>query len=521
MERLRVFISHHRLAITLMALSVVGFTILWFSTPWGIGVGYDSIFYLSAADNLLNGLGLSRLDGYGNIIPLTHFPPLYPLTIAGVSLISGLDSDIAARLLAAFYFGLLVGIVGWLAYRYTRSFLASLMGAALILVSPILLDLSFMAMSELPYLVLMLLGIHFLNLRILNGRKIELFIAAALAGLAYLTRYVGITLVALGGLSLLVFQPRTWGQKLKDVVTFGVISLLPVMAFYVRNGLLTGSLTNRIIAFHPPTTNQIRQGLASVTAWLLPARIDSTLRLIALGLYLLVIMALILIYYLDDREESASQQNTKEGMQFVVLLAIDAAIYVIMVLASLTFFDASTRLNDRILSPLYLVGILSGLVVVWNSALFEQHRLVRIGVFTLGIVFIGMNLMRGFDVANEMRQEGRGFSGRDWRNSETIAAIEQLPPGTLMFSNEAAAIYYLTENPSNWIPENYDPVKGKVDEKYDQRITAMRTDIIEQDGALVVFNSIQDHDVYAPVEVLSEGLTLWKKGADGVIYINP
>lgn len=42
--------------------------------PWGIGVGYDSVFYLSAADNLLNGLGLSRLDGYYNVIPLTHYP---------------------------------------------------------------------------------------------------------------------------------------------------------------------------------------------------------------------------------------------------------------------------------------------------------------------------------------------------------------------------------------------------------------------------------------------------------------
>ena len=521
LEGTRAFISQNRAALILAIFSIAGFAVIWINTPWGIGVGYDSIFYLSAADNVLSGLGLSRLDGYGNTIPLTHFPPFYSLSIAGVGYITGFETDFTARILAAILFGLLVGISGWLVFRYTRSLLSSVLGASLILVSPVLLDVSFMAMSELLFLVVLLLMVHFLNQFLMNGKMIELVISAGLTAMVYLTRYVGITAVALGGLSLLIFRARPLGKKFRDVVIFGAISLLPMLVFYVRNWYLTGSMTNRIISFHPPTEAQIKQGISTISKWLLPARINSSLRLVVLVLFLIAVAALIIMNHLRSKKESDSQLVLMGANQFVVLLITYALIYLFMVFASLTFFDASTRLNDRILSPLYVIGIVAGLISVWNSALFEDHVLIRSGVIALCLMFLGINLLRGFDVSNSMRKEGRGFSGRDWRSSETIAAIAQLPPNILMFSNEAFAIYYLTGNSANWIPENYDPVKGQEDENYSQRINQMRSEIVEQNGALVVFNSISKHNVYAPIEDLSAGLSLLVKGTDGAVYTSP
>ena len=120
-----------------------------------------------------------------------------------------------------------------------------------------------------------------------------------------------------------------------------------------------------------------------------------------------------------------------------------------------------------------------------------------------------------------MRLMGKGFSGKEWQESETIAAIAQLPQDTLIFSNEAFAIYYLNGTPSNWIPENYDPVKDQKDENYAQRIDTMRSEIVERNGALVVFNSINQHNVYAPIGELSSGLSLLVKGSDGAIYTSP
>ncbi len=355
---MRELIQKYSLAIVLGIFGLAGFALIWFSTPWGIGVGYDSIFYLSAAKNLLSGLGLSRLDGYGDLIPLTHFPPFYSISIAGLSFIGGFEPHTAARILASGYFSFLVGLSGWIIYRYTRSLLACTLGAALILVSPILLDVSLMAMSELPFLVLLLLMVHYLNNYLVGGKKAELIISAVLAALMYLTRYVGLTAVALGGLSLLLFRPRSWGKKAKDLIIFGFVSVIPVLIFYARNWYLTGSMTNRIIAFHPPSVNQIRQGIATISTWLLPARINPTLRLVVLGLFLITILTLIVFSYLKEGKSNDNRTVDEAAKQFVILMVLYAVIYLVMVVLSLTFFDASTKLNDRILSPVYLVGIL-------------------------------------------------------------------------------------------------------------------------------------------------------------------
>ncbi|MBK5107808.1 MAG: glycosyltransferase family 39 protein, partial [Anaerolineales bacterium] len=185
---MRDFISKYTAGKILVIFGLLGIAVIWISSPWGIGVGYDSIFYLSASDNILSGSGLSRFDGYGNTIPLTHFPPLYSLTLAGFSLITGFESDLAARILAAVFFGFLVGLSGWLVYRHTRSLLASVVGSTFVLVSPVLLDVSFMAMSELLFLVLLLLMIDFLNKYLLHGNMVVLIIAAIFASLMYLTR---------------------------------------------------------------------------------------------------------------------------------------------------------------------------------------------------------------------------------------------------------------------------------------------------------------------------------------------
>ena len=41
-------------------LAIFGIAWFWINTPWGIGVNYDSYFYLSAADNFLAGNGFGR-----------------------------------------------------------------------------------------------------------------------------------------------------------------------------------------------------------------------------------------------------------------------------------------------------------------------------------------------------------------------------------------------------------------------------------------------------------------------------
>ena len=73
----------------LAAISLVGVFLLGFATyPYRVGVSPDSVNYLSAAKNLVQGNGLVtnviRWNNRYESIPFIFWPPLYPVVIAGV-----------------------------------------------------------------------------------------------------------------------------------------------------------------------------------------------------------------------------------------------------------------------------------------------------------------------------------------------------------------------------------------------------------------------------------------------------
>ena len=134
------------LFLALMALA--GGLIIWFNSPWGVEAGYDSFFYITAAKNLLSGVGLGRLQPDGLLIPLTHYPPLYSWLLAGLGLLFHGDILLAARLFSALMFALHVFLFGWITFYFTRSRWFAAAAALLALVSPIFYFLNLSAMTE-------------------------------------------------------------------------------------------------------------------------------------------------------------------------------------------------------------------------------------------------------------------------------------------------------------------------------------------------------------------------------------
>ena len=130
---------------------VLGIFLHRFSTwNWGVGVSHDSIFYISAAENFLEGNGISRIGG-GNVAkPLTHFPPLYPLSLSSLGYFIGLRE--AADWSAAVLFGINAVLIAVIIYVGTKSLWAGLSGGLLGVISPLLLNIHFEAMSEPLYL---------------------------------------------------------------------------------------------------------------------------------------------------------------------------------------------------------------------------------------------------------------------------------------------------------------------------------------------------------------------------------
>ncbi len=349
------------LAVVLAVAGVAAGAILLAATRWGIGVSYDSVFYLSAADNLLHGLGLSRLGGGGEVIPLTHFPPLYPLLLAAGSWLSPLSTSAVARWMAAFLFTGLVTISGLIVKKFTNSAIAGAATGVIVASSPVLLEVDAWAMSEGLYLVCLLGALWLLAAYLSDDSWGHLLGAALVTGAAYATRYVGASLLATGLIVVWLAGNRPRTARLVRMCVYGVGSAIPALVWMVRNILLTGMTTNRTLLFHPIGRDKLSEAAHTLASLALPDGLAFRLRL-AVTLIALAALAFLLVEGMVAGPKRPAPAAWDGASQLAGVFVLHAFIYTALLVVSLSFLDASTRLDDRILSPIWLlIIVLAGL----------------------------------------------------------------------------------------------------------------------------------------------------------------
>lgn len=511
-----------RFELLYLAISLLALVILLFATgPWGIGITQDSVFYFSAAQNYLEGEGISWTGGGGLLKPLIHFPPIYPLALAGIKALLG-DINSAATWINALLYGSNVLIVGVVVRKATKSWKAGTAGALIALFSPHLLNLHLNAMSEPLYLVLGFASFVFLILHIEQAKARYIILAGISSSLAVLTRYVGFSVIVTGILLLLLWFPDKWSGRVREALRYTIISILPVLFWYLRNFSLTGSFTNRTIAVHPITRQTLTDGLNTFSTWFLSDSFSQDLR-IAIALIILGGIGVFIISVLSRAREGNGMRDP-DGRRIIRILALHGIVYSSLLVVSISFVDASTRLENRILSPLYLITLtLVVICVTWliSKQLWRHQMAMQVLGILLTVVVLGMSLPRHVTMIKDMRSEGSGFNARSWQESEIISILHHLSSGATVYSNEAFAVLYLTEIPARWIPEKYDPVKASERESFEVEINKMRERLGNPNSALVVFHQGYLKPGMPSLEEIMEGLVLAHESRDGIILISP
>jgi 4-amino-4-deoxy-L-arabinose transferase-like glycosyltransferase len=483
--------------------------------PWGIGVGHDSVSYLSAAENLAGGHGLVWPAGGGEPRPLVHFPPLYPALLALGPLL-GIKAVGFARWLAGALFGLNVFMAAWLVYEGSGSRWAAWLASLVLAVSPVFLEVHLEALSEPLYLAL-LQGALLLMCVALARLEGKAWIGAALlSALAYLTRYAGLSLMLTG-----LVAAQLWGKgeglaRIRQAARFAVVAMAPGMAWAARNYALTGTLTNRGLTVHLPTKLELTRGIQAVLGWFVTPPQSLTLQAASLALIGAGILAVVW------RARGARQPEAQDELGALLgrLLALHALVYALFLAFSILFIDASTPLSNRILIPLYLCLLLMG--TAWLARLRLAWRPLRLKSLALAI-FLGMALVsygfRSFSLGVEMADRGRGFSSQAWQQSPTVEYLRRAQLSGPIYSNEAFALYFLMGVPAYWVPEKIDPVRDSQRSDYAQQMALMRERLREPQAALVVFHQGYLKPGMPSLKEMAQGMRLVYDGGDGAIFL--
>jgi hypothetical protein len=502
----------------LLVLPLLGIALILYATPSGIGISSDSVAYVGAARNQAAGLGLGTLLGGGELKPLTHFPPLFPLLLAGLQLL-GLDVVVGARLAVAFLFGANALLVGIIVGRETHSCIAAVTASFLLVTSPALIEIHTWAMSEPVFLFLGLTGIYLLS-RYQSLRVRWLLLASALAiALAAVDRYVGLSLLVTGVLALLVEKGVPRRRKAWDVAILGGLSILPVAAWGIRNSLLTGGATNRVLVWHPLTRSQLKRPFGLLWGWVLPFKFTHPALLAMIGAALALIVAALVVLWVRRRRFATGGLKSirRSGLGFLLLLY--CAVYCLAIAGSISFLDASTPIDDRIASP-----VLMSLVVLVSLGASDLPRrlpgrwwprvITACLVLALGISYV----WRSQELVTAVRVDGQGYASGGWSQSQTLAAVRELPKGTVIYTNEPELVYFYTGRGSYAVSPKFDNVTQKVNPDYLNKVASMERDIRTRGGVLVLFDTIYNRPSLPSVDELTRDLKPLRTLRGGAIY---
>jgi 4-amino-4-deoxy-L-arabinose transferase-like glycosyltransferase len=368
-------------------------------------------------------------------------------------------------------------------------------------------------MSEPLYFAWLLCSLGFLSRSIDEPANRWLLAAAVTSGLATLTRYAGVSLLATGVIAYIVLGARPLAARLARAALYGALAGLLPVAWQVRTLLVAGTPTNRVLLFHPASLGQLREAGSTLAAWVPYAAFSAELRFGFLAL--LGLGALLLLVGWARR---GGEARGSLAWRLASAAGLHGVVYLGFLGVSLTFFDASTRLRDRVLSPLFLVGVLlaAGLVALHRPA--EGWGGIRIAALAALALLVMPYFVESMGRLRESR-EGLGFVSPAWRNSETVALTRQLRSDLQLYSNEAFPIYFLTGRPTSWVPERIDPVKGAERSGYQLELEAMHASIDAGEAALVLVHPESLPPELPPLEELLAGRAPALVAADGMIYL--
>ena len=522
--------------ILLVFFGVIAAGLIGVSTRWGPSAYGDSTGYIEVAHNLMVGNGPVQIKGSGKIMLLTTRPPFYSMALALFSL-PGEPLIDAARILDVVLFALFVAGVGLAIYGMLHRPLVSLAASMFLLTSPTMVSVFSGAMSEPLFYVLGFSGLFLLIFYLQTGRRSFWWASAVLTGLSSVTRFTGATMIATGCLILLLFSSRSFIKRVKESLGYLGVSLLPFLAWaiYLRwMGTYPGQyslpaaealvtmLRSSARAFIEIFFNWLPWGAAYA------AHHPNHHGLMIAILALFALIGLVACFYYAGRKglvRSAHRVDFQMGVTFGALILI----YVVFLLITyIVVLNPKPRLDERMLSPLLIAFLLSGIgFLIFALDSIKSRRIPASAPAGILLVFIIANSIPTVTYVKAMYAEGDGYTSRAWHQSAVISALKTLPPNVHIISDDIEAVMFFTFRPATRIPELESHTREPIGQAFgDDPNDSVQRMFRDHQAVLVLFNTAywQFYDLYGSADTMkrlnafTRGLYPYFKGSDGAIY---
>jgi hypothetical protein len=482
--------------------AVAGFTIiLFFTRHGGIGIEPDSVVYLSTAENL-HAKG-KLVDFTGG--PLVDFPAFYPFFLDGIRWVTGVNPLRFAPLLNAFLFVVVIILAGYIMDRfvYTSRFYKWAV-LTCIVISPCLLEVYSMLMSESLFLVLLLFFIISLHRYLLSFSRPALFATILFAALASITRYAGITLIATGGILLLLNRRISLRKKLIDGVLYSLLAPLLLILNLVRNYAVGGSLTGGREISTTSLRDNIHDAGSVLYDWLpfLQGHYKGA------GIFFVVVIAALVFLCI---------KNYRYVQNFAMYenIAVCFSLLYLLFLISIASVSRFETLNSRFLAPVFITLLWCS--SYWTVPLFQKtgrpwRMFALVAGFCMFFLFQYGQLAWDYETWDGVKDAGiPGYTEDQWKYSETVQCIKKdslhFEKGFTVYSDASDAIYFFTGEVGKFLPHR-------------QYLPGIKEFLSDRHCYVVWFDDGENTDLVDKTFITAtKKMKLLKQFNDGAVYV--
>ena len=415
--------------LVLIGLAGIGFVL--YASRWGAALSDNSYFYIKPARDMLAGLPY-RLS--------PHYAPALPYVLTAIGRL-GIDPQNGIRYLNAFCFGLNLFLAGVLVSRLSGKRKAGLAAAWLLLLAQPMIEVHTWAMSEALFISLILGCFSALTAYFQRQSWLWLLLSAVLAGLAALTRYAGVAMIAAGTLALLL----AGGSAMRRILSAGAFAVVSGSMFIVYT-MGDQAASGEIARFGGlqlvnPSGQSLTDLLYNTLLWVAPGRLVRGREGLAMAGLAVVLVGLAVGYVMARKpklREVLGWVNARPAIWITLLFALASLFLLYQANLSNAY---RSPFDFRLLAPSHLALFLFAFTLV-GLAWDRTRRLAR-GILLIFFVFLsGLYLQRAVDTLRLYHEEGMGFASRYWHESDAVAYLRSLPAGTALASTAPMGVYF-------------------------------------------------------------------------------
>ena len=438
--------------LALMTFHMLWGLVLWFSiSKYGLGISTDSVHLLFGGLNLSMGRGLISFDGS----VLLGWPPLYPVLLAFIHRVSGLDVFVAANVLqAAAFIGLSFCLSLLFIKIFPDNFLLAFAANLLSDIGVVVLISFNIVGSDYVHLAFVILFIWLAGTYLETNSPRVLLAMFVIGMLAMLQRYLGIAVIATGVVTVFFFGAGAPSQRITRSLLIS-LSALPAGIWLF--------ITSRLLERRAPVgfADNFNWFSKSILEWFFPAEALKPLLTLHIVCLWIIISGLIIFLLLGSSLHKFSAPYTSPVFVFGILylLALFGS-------ASIAYYN---KLGGRFLLPLYIPFVTLLTVAVDTllrlaNTLHAQilRRVVSAGLVGTLLIVAGLLFHVTLPVVLDSHANGasggeNAFNTAAWHENKTMEYwLNHQPKGQyLLFSNYPDGVAFYTGHSCNRSPVKY------------------------------------------------------------------